>query len=51
MEDSSSYEKQRRNIIYMLFGYVYIYTCIYIYISIHKLCLIYVLSYLAIFFY
>ena len=48
MGDSSSYEKvkhekQRRNIMYMLFGqYVYIY----IYIYIHKLCVIYVLSYL-----
>ena len=45
MEDSSNekvkHEKQRRNIMYMLFGQ-------YVYISI---CVIYVLSYLSIFFY
>ena len=44
MEDSSHYEKvkhekQGRNIMYMLFGQ-------YVYIYIHKLCVIYVLSYL-----
>ena len=45
MEDSSDekvkHEKQRRNIMYMLFGQ-------YVYISI---CVIYVLNYLSIFFY
>ena len=44
MEDSSNYEKvkhekQRRNIMYMLFGQ-------YVYSYIHKLYVIYVLSYL-----